>query len=390
MRNLLFKPQRPGRADYTLAIVTFALIVIGLIMISSASIVISYERTGSNYFYLNRQLIFMAVGMVAMIIFSMIDYRVWRKLALPLMIISLIFLSIVLLPYFASPSHGANRWIILGPFNFQPSEFAKLAIIIYLSGWLARRKDDVKSFSRGFLPFLFILAIVIFLIMREPDLGTMAIIAGSAAVVFFVAGASWIHVVLGAGSGLLVIFALILSAPYRLSRFFTFLNPGSDPQGTGYQIKNALIAIGSGGLWGLGFGNSRQKYLYLPEAHTDAIFAVIVEEIGFIRASSIIILFVLLGYRGYKIAKEAPDDFGRFLAVGITTWFILQAIINLSAISGLIPLTGVPLPFISYGGSSLIISLAAVGILLNISKFKIQNPKSQTNSNIEIQNPKSF
>jgi len=374
-----FKSKRPGRADYTLAIVVFALIVIGLIMISSASVVISYERTGNNYFFLNRQLIFMAIGFMAMIIFSMIDYRLWRRIALPLMIAALVFLAIVLLPYFASPSHGANRWIILGPFNFQPSEFAKLAILIYLSGWLARRKDDVKSFSRGFLPFIFILTVVIFLIMREPDLGTMAIIAGSAAIVFFIAGASWIHVLLGAGSGIMVIIALILSAPYRFNRLLTFLKPGFDPQGIGYQIKNAMIAIGSGGLWGLGFGNSRQKYLYLPEAHTDAIFAVIVEEIGFLRSSIIIILFVLLGYRGYKVAREAPDDFGRYLATGITTWFILQAFINLAAILGLIPLTGVPLPFISYGGSSLIISLAAVGILLNISKFRVRKEINQSN-----------
>lgn len=365
--------------DYTLAITVFALIVIGLIMISSASVVISYEKTGGNYFYLNRQLIFMAVGILAMIVISLIDYHFWRKIALPLMIISLLFLGIVLLPYFASSSHGANRWIILGPINFQPSEFAKLAIIIYLSGWLARRKDDVKSFSRGFLPFLLILAVVVVLIMREPDLGTMAIIAGSAAVVFFIAGASWIHILLGGVSGILVIFALILSAPYRLNRLFAFLKPASDPQGIGYQIKNALIAIGSGGLWGLGFGSSKQKYLYLPEAHTDTIFAVIVEEMGFIRSSVIILLFVLLGYRGYKVAKEAPDDFGRYLSVGITTWFILQAFINLSAITGLIPLTGVPLPFISYGGSSLVINLAAVGILLNISKYRIKKETNQSN-----------
>src|SRR3990167_9375929 len=232
-----FKIKNPGRVDYTFAIFFFALIVIGLIMISSASIVISYERTGSNYFYLNRQLVFMAIGFAAMIIFSMIDYRFWRRLALPLMILALLFLAIVLLPYFSSASHGANRWMIYGPFNFQPSEFAKLAIIIYISGWLARRKDDVKSFSRGFLPFIFILAVVIFLIMKEPDLGTMAIIAGSAAVVFFIACASWIHVLLGAGSGIMVIIALIFSAPYRLNRLFTFFNPGVDPQGIGYQIK---------------------------------------------------------------------------------------------------------------------------------------------------------
>lgn len=371
-QNPLIKTTKPGRIDYTLAIVVFALIVIGLIMISSASVVISFEQTGGNYFYLKRQLTFLGFGLIAMIFTSIVDYRIWRKYALYIMILALALLAVVLLPYFASPSHGANRWIILGPMNIQPSEFAKLALIIYLSGWLARRKDDIKSFSRGFLPFLLILSIVVFLVMKEPDLGTMAIIAGSAAVVFFVAGASWVHVLLGGVSGVLVILALILSAPYRLNRLFTFLNPQSDPQGIGYQIKNAMIAIGSGGLWGLGFGNSRQKYLYLPEAHTDAIFAVIVEEIGFIRSSVIVILFILLGFRGYKIAKEAPDDFGRFLATGITTWFILQAFINLSAILGLIPLTGVPLPFISYGGSSLVISLAAVGILLNISKFRVR------------------
>lgn len=390
MNYSLIKPKRPGRMDYTLAIIVFALIVIGLIMISSASVVISYERTGNNYFFLQRQLIWMAVGLLAMIIFSLIDYRLWRKLALPLMIVALFFLALVLLPYFSSASHGANRWIILGPLNFQPSEFAKLAILIYLSGWLARRKDDVKSFFRGFLPFLFILAVVIFLVMREPDLGTMAIIAGSASVVFFIAGASWVHVLLGAGSGIMVIFALIFSAPYRLNRFFAFLNPSSDPTGIGYQMKNAMIALGSGGLWGLGFGNSRQKYLYLPEAHTDAIFAVIVEEIGFIRASAIILLFLFLGLRGYKIARDAPDDFGRFLATGITTWFILQAFINLAAILGLIPLTGVPLPFISYGGSSLMINLAAVGILLNISKFRLTKSQIQMSNEIPNPNDKKF
>ncbi len=383
--NNLIKSQKPGRIDYTLAIVVFALIVIGLIMISSASVVISFEQTGGNYFFLKRQLIFLGFGLIAMIFTSIIDYRIWRKYALYIMLLALVLLAVVLLPYFASPAHGANRWIILGPLNIQPSEFAKLALIIYLSGWLARRKDDVKSFSRGFLPFLLILSIVVFLVMKEPDLGTMAIIAGTAAVVFFVAGASWVHVLLGGVSGVLVILALILSAPYRLNRLFTFLYPQADPQGIGYQIKNAMIAIGSGGIWGLGFGNSRQKYLYLPEAHTDAIFAVIVEEIGFVRSSVIVILFIFLGYRGYKIAKEAPDDFGRYLATGITTWFILQAFINLSAILGLIPLTGVPLPFISYGGSSLVISLAAVGILLNISKYKV-NPKSQIQISNETPN----
>jgi len=377
MQNYIVKSQKPGRMDFTLAIIVFALVVVGLIMISSASVVISYELTGGNYHFLKRQLIFGVIGLVAMLGMSMIDYRLWRKYALHIMIIALVLLAIVLLPFFSDPVKGAHRWIWIGDFGFQPSEFAKLAILIYLSGWLARRKDDIKSFSRGFLPFILILAIVVFLVMMEPDLGTMAIIAGSAAVVFFVAGASTLHVVLGLTSGIVLLATLILSAPYRLNRLTAFLNPSSDPQGIGYQIKNAMIAIGSGGLWGLGFGNSRQKYLYLPEAHTDAIYAVIVEEMGFLRSSVIIILFILLALRGYKIAKEAVDDFGRFLAVGITTWFIFQAFINLSAILGLIPLTGVPLPFISYGGSSLIINLAAVGILLNISKYRLTQLKHE-------------
>lgn len=371
------KPQKPGRMDFTLAIIVFILVVIGLVMISSTSVVISYELTGGNYHFLKRQLIFGVIGMVAMAGMSMVNYQIWRKYALSIMIISLILLAVVLLPFFADPVKGAHRWIIIGDIGFQPSEFAKLAILIYLSGWLARRRDEIKSFSRGFLPFLFILAVVTVLVMMEPDLGTMAIIAGSAAVVFIIAGASTLHIILGLASGVVLLATLILSAPYRLNRLTTFLNPSTDPQGIGYQIKNAMIAIGSGGLWGLGFGNSRQKYLYLPEAHTDAIYAVIVEEMGFLRSGIIVVLFVLLALRGYKIAKEASDDFGRFLATGITTWFILQAFINLAAILGLIPLTGVPLPFISYGGSSLIINLAAVGILLNISKYRITQIKNE-------------
>lgn len=372
MNNPLTQNQKPGKVDYTLAIVVFALVVIGLVMISSASVVISYEISGENYFFLKKQLLFSAIGLVAWIVFTIVDYRFWRKFALHLMILALILLAIVLLPYFSSEAHGANRWIALGPINFQPSEFAKLAILIYLAGWLARRKEQVSSLFRGFLPFVIIIAVVIFLIMMEPDLGTATILAATASIVFFMAGANLVYLVLGGGLGLFVILSLILSAPYRLSRFLSFLNPSADPQGAGYQIRNALIAIGSGGLWGLGFGNSRQKYLYLPEAHTDSIFAVIVEEMGFLRAAVIIVLFVILAYRGYKIAKEAPDDFGRLLAVGITSWFIIQAFINLSAMLGLIPITGIPLPFISYGGSSLIISLAAVGILLNISKYRVK------------------
>jgi len=367
---IIMENHRPHRADYILAIVVFALSLFGLLMISSASVAISFEKFGHNYYYLIHQATVLALGIVLWIFFQSIDYRLLKKFALPMLIISLVLLILVFIPGLSSS--GAHRWIIVGKIRFQPSEFSKLALIIYLSAWLAGRKEEIKSFKRGFLPFVFFILVITGLIILEPDLGTLFIITAVAAAIFFVAGASWRHLAFGIGGALLAFFGLIYAAPYRLSRLLTYLNPSADPEGAGWQVKNALLAIGSGGLFGLGFGASKQKYLYLPEAHTDSIFAIICEELGFIRAGLLLLAFAFLIYRGFSIAKRAPDDFGKFLATGITVWFALQIFINIASITGILPLTGLTLPFVSFGGSSLIVSLAAVGILLSISRYTVK------------------
>lgn len=360
--------KRLAKPDYSLIMVVFILAVFGLIMIYSSSVVVSYDLFGYNNYYLNKQAISLLLGIVVWLVFSKIDYLVWKKYAFLMFAGTLVTLVAVFLPGIGKEFGGAHRWISLGFFFFQPSEICKLTFIIYLSAWLTKKGTEVKDFRNGFLPFAIILALVAFLIIKEPDMGTMSVITGIGTVMFFVAGASWQHLALGISSIFGFFLILIKSAPYRMQRFLVFLNPSHESLGASYHINQALLAIGSGGLLGLGFGQSRQKYFYLPQAHTDSIFAIIVEELGFLRASLVILAFLYIGWKGYKIAKNAPDDFSRLLAIGITSWIIIQAFINIAAMMGLLPLTGVPLPFISYGGSSLVILMAAVGILTNISK----------------------
>jgi cell division protein FtsW len=242
-------------------------------------------------------------------------------------------------------------------------------VILYLAAWLSSRgKKNVGNFYEGFVPFVGVMGLVSFLIYKQPDIGTLGLIAIIALTVFFAAGATVKHIVIFTAVSAAGLYAIIRSATYRWDRFMVFLDPGLDPQGKGYQISQALLAIGSGGLLGLGLGNSRQKFNYLPEPVGDSVFAIIGEELGLIGCFLVIVAFIILAYRGYKIASHAPDEFGRLMAVGITSWIIFQALINISAIVALIPLTGMPLPFISYGGTSLVFSLAAMGILLNIGK----------------------
>lgn len=362
--------SRKKKPDYTLALVVFILVVLGLIMISSASVVKSYQITEgrSNYFFLWQQLIALGVGIFVWIFFQSIDYRVWKKWARPIFITSLILLFLVYVPWISKSTAGVSRWIGIGSFVFQPSEFAKLALVIFLGWYFSKYRDKLTNLWLGFLPFITILSFVVLLIAREPDMSTALTVGLIGLGMFFVAGGNLLHLaailpVLGAASWL-----LIKKAPYRMARIKAFLNPESDILGVSYHINQALIAIGSGGWWGLGFGNSRQKFNFLPEAHTDSIFAIICEELGFLRAAFVIILFVIFALRGMKIASEAPDDFGKYLASGIVLWFVLQAFVNLAALLNFLPFTGIPLPFLSYGGSSLVISLASVGILLNISK----------------------
>lgn len=357
-----------GRVDRVLLILVAILTVVGLIMISSASVVMSKTVANSDNYYFFTQLAAGAVGILLLYIGSRIDYQVWKKFALPFLIINVFFLLIVFVPGLGFQHNGASRWISIGPLNFQPSESIKLALILFFASWLESKGDDIRDIRKGTAPFLVILGIVLTLVLAQPDMGTATVLAVTAGAMYFISGAKPSHILALLGAAIAGIIVLIKAAPYRMARLTIFLNPTSDKSGAGYQISQALLAIGSGGIWGLGFGKSRQKFNYLPEASTDSIFAVISEELGLIRASMVVLLFLLFAFRGYKIAKGAPDTFARLTAVGITTWVISQAFINILAILSLMPLTGVPLPFISYGGSSLVMLLAACGILLNISK----------------------
>ncbi len=354
-------------ADYLLMILVFALIAFGLVMIYSVSKYLSLQITHqeTDKYFLVRQLVSLGIGALVWIIFQSIDYRFWQKHTSTMLVITLIALCSVFI--FRGSDAGANRWINLFGFGFQPSEIAKLTMILYLSGWLSSKKhqDDV---NKSFAPFIVFVGAVSVLMLLQKDLGTLSVILVTAAVIFFAAGVKLSHLTIGGSLGVFLIWLAIKIEPYRMQRLTAFFNPGSDTLSTSYHIRNALIAIGSGGLWGLGFGQSKQKYLYLPEAHTDSIFPIIAEELGFLRSSTVIFIYAIIAYRGYSIARRAPDTFSRLVAVGITTWIIWQTFVNLAAMLALLPLTGVPLPFISYGGTSLVAFLAAVGILLNISK----------------------
>ncbi len=338
-------------------------------MMSSASAVKSFENTGSNYYFFFHQLFAGVIpGMIALIATSFIDYRNWKKFAPIFLFITLVLLLAVFIPGISYEFGGARRWIGIGPLSLQPTEIVKLSFLIYLAAWIEKREKGLEDFQVSFLPFVTIIGVIGFLIMLQPDLGTMSVIIFSAIIVYYVAGAKLSHLGLLAGSGIALLFALIKAAPYRLARFTVFLNPELDPSGIGYQVNQALLAIGSGGLFGKGLTRSAQKYNYLPEVTGDSIFAVMSEELGFLRIIIFIAVFATFAMIGFSISKNANDLFGRILAAGITAWISFQAFVNIAAMLSIMPLTGIPLPFISYGGTALLISLAAVGILINISR----------------------
>ncbi len=361
--------------DRTLFFTILTLLGIGLIMIASAGVVYGRVRFGDDYYFLKRQLLGLGVGMLFLYILQRISYKVWQRFVVPIFLIALVLLVLVFIPGFGTTVYGAARWVDLGPFSFQPSEVMKFAIILYLAAWLSNKgRAKTSDFFEGLVPFLALLSVVGFLIIKQPDTGTLGLIFLISLAIFFASGASIIHIFSLFFGGLVSLFILIKIAPYRLQRFLVFMNPEHDPMGFGYQMTQALLAIGSGGLFGVGLGQSRQKFNYLPEPVTDSIFAILAEELGLIGTVVVVALFLFLAWRGLKIAMYAPDEFGRLLAVGIVSWVVFQAFINIAAITGLIPLTGIPLPFISYGGTSLAVLLAAVGILLNISKHSTLKP----------------
>jgi cell division protein FtsW len=358
------------RPDYIFIILIGLLLIFGLTMLYSATTVVSLERFGQANYLIKRQILFGLIpGLVLLFLTSRIRYHFWKRLALPLLLVSILLLLAVFIPGLGQSYGRARSWIEFFGISVQPSEIVKLTFILYLASWLASRGEEVTYFFYGFLPFLFFLGIISLLIALQPDIGTMFIIVLIGLVVYFAAGAKLWHLALVSLGGIGVFFLLIKTAPYRLARFLVFLNPELDPQGIGYHLKQALLAVGSGGLFGRGLGLSRQKYLYLPEVAADSIFAVIAEELGFILGAALIILFLILMWRGLYLARVAPDEFSRLVTVGIISWFVFQAMINIGAMVGLLPLTGLPLPFISYGGTALTISLAAVGILINISCY---------------------
>jgi cell division protein FtsW len=345
-----------------------ALAVIGLIFVYSSSFAIALGEFGDvNYFFF-RQLGAFLICIIAMLVAMNFDYHRLRVLSPILMLGAVLSLTAVL--FIGNDAYGARRWIGLGPLPpFQPSEFAKLALIIYISAWLASNRRDLTSFAAGFMPFIVAVGVVAALILMEPDTGTAAVIVLTTVALFFLAGGSITHVfTLGATGGVAGLL-LVLTEGYRLDRVFAFTSAEEDPSGLGFQTLQLLIALGSGGLEGLGLGVSRQKFFYIPGAHTDGIFAIIGEEAGFIGAMVVVGLFAYIVYRGFRVAMNAHDVFGTYLAMGIVCWIAFQTMINIGGITRTIPLTGIPLPLVSYGGSSLIMVMAAVGVLLNVSRY---------------------
>jgi len=355
--------------DKPLLLTVFLLLGIGILMVASSGVSYGNIRFGDEYYFLKRQLIGLSVGLFFLWLFQKISYQFWRKLSIPIFFLAIVLLVLVLIPGLGTEAYGASRWIDIGPISFQPSEIMKLALVIYFAAWLSGKNVARKTeFSEGALPFALVLALVGFLVLKQPDMGTLGVLFVIAFSIFFASGARLSHIIFLVGSGLSAAMVLVLLEPYRLKRLLVFLDPEHDSSGAGYQIKQALIALGSGGIFGLGLGHSRQKFSYLPEPMTDSIFAVLGEETGIIGCVVVVGLFLFLAYRGFHIARRAPDEFGRYLAVGIVSWVAFQAFMNIFAITGLMPLTGIPLPFLSYGGTSLAALLGAIGILLNVSK----------------------
>lgn len=368
-------PMRGHHPDYVIALIIAILLAIGLVMMYSVSPILSQKLTGSvdrNYYFLN-QIKYIGIGLLVWMVAASVAYPLWRKYASWGMMVAIGAVVALMIPGLSHSSHGATRWLDLGPISVQPAEILKLTLIVYLAAWFERRQHEVKSFWDGVVPFGIMVGAASFVIVVfQRDMGTMSVLALAALGMFFAAGVRWNHLALIVGGGVAAGWAAIVAFPHRMERVTAFLDPEQHCSGVGYHICQALIAIGSGGLFGLGLGKSIQVYGYLPEAANDSIFAIIAEEFGLFGAMIVIGLFGLLVYRGLQVARNAPDMFARLVATGISLWFLFQAFINIGAMVSLVPLTGIPLPFISYGGTSLVFSLIAAGILLNISKYTVR------------------
>lgn len=359
--------MKKGMPDIVIFFAVMLLLAIGIIMVFSASYYDTLEK--DPYLYVRKQLLWGVIGIVAMLVMAKIDYYRLKPFVNVAFAITVVLLIAVIIPGIGTEVKGSRRWINLGFTNLQPSEVMKLCMVMFLSKNLPKAGSRIHNLFLGLGPYLLLLAVVGGLIMLEPDLGTTMAIGATTFILLFTAGIRWSHIIIMVVSGVLAVVGLIIQEPYRLNRIVGYLDPWSHAAKEGYQTINSLYALGSGGFFGMGLGNSRQKLDFLPEQHTDFIFAILGEELGFIGAFLVIVLFFLIAWRGYRIAMTCPDAFGSFLAVGLTSMIVMQAFINMGVVTGLLPVTGISLPFISYGGSSLLFSMLGIGILLNISRY---------------------
>ena len=359
-----YKTGSTHKVDYLLIVIIAALLIVGLMMVYSATFALGYQLHGQPTYFFIRQALWMGIGLIAMIITAMIEYHTWRRWSIPIMAGALLLLGLVLV--IGSDRFGGQRWLLNG--SIQPGELAKLAVIIYIADWLSSKGARIRQVTYGLVPFAILLGFVTGLIVLQPDFSTAVLIAITAVAMFFIAGGDlWQMIASGVLGG--ATFALLITrSEYRLARITSFLNPMGDQLGSNYQVRQILIALGSGGITGLGLGASRQKFGYIPASHTDGIFAILGEELGLIGCLVVIALFALLAYRGFRVAIAAPDAFGTVLAAGVTCSLIFQALINIAVVTATAPFTGIPLPFISFGGSSLVISMTGVGLLLAVSR----------------------
>lgn len=361
--------------DPVILLAVMLMIGIGLVAVYSASSILAEEKFGDHYYYFRRQIIFCLLGLMLMILAKNINYLLYRRLVYLFLGSSLILLILLLVPGIGYKVGGAQRWFRFGLISMQPSEAAKLSLAIFIAYSMSKNVENMGTFFHGLFPHLFVAAIFITLILLQPDLGTAIIIGMWMLTLLFIGGVNLGQLLVLLGLITPVVFYLITQSAYRLHRWWAFLNPWEDPQGFGFQIIHSFLAFGSGGLSGVGLGNSKQKLFYLPEPHTDFILSIIAEEIGFIGISVLLILFSLVVIRGIKIALNAPELFGTYLALGISCMLAVQVIVNVGVVMALLPTKGLTLPFISYGGSSLIVNLIGVGILMNISKKALERSR---------------
>jgi cell division protein FtsW len=355
--------------DMTLLLVVLLLVAIGIGMVFSASFVTAHKYFGDGTYFLVRHIAWVAIGLVVLLVIARLDYHLWQRIATPLYVVTVVLLALVMVPGLGTSTYGASRWLALGPLpSFQPSELVKLAVIIYLASWITRVGGNVQKLTLGTIPFAIILSVSAGLVLIEPDLGTTIVLVLTAASVFFVSGANLLHGLLGAAIGCFLLINLVTNTGYKADRIEAWLDPWADPGGIGWHTTQTLTALGSGGFAGLGLGEGRKKFDYLPNAHTDSIFAVVGEEIGFLGTTLVLSLFLLFCWRGLTVALGAPDPLGRTLAAGATLLIGWQALLNMAVVSHVVPNTGVPLPLLSYGGSAMVTTLAAIGLILSVSR----------------------